>query len=449
MAQALSEEEFQRMQAQLLELRTQNYQLADQLRKQNAEVNSLRQKSSNVEKDLAKAQKAVTKSKKAQEVDALLNENEMLQGKLHSQEDDFRLQNTTLMQELSRLCTQIEELEAENKQIKDGAPVSDTASQSSPVDGELLRLQAENTALQRNMAALQQRYEKELSALRQRQLDDANVQDVDITDGLIPDTDQQQEGSEKEAQEPTKTLLEKLEQTESKCSKLEQRLKECNDMELKWEMEREEKKLLKEQIDALEAWKQSEVNKLQEEISKLSEKLKKKQESFLHLQSEKEALYNDSRTKIEEVQQRKEEELKSLGVRNQRLQQEAQTANQNLAELKEQIQKVQKEHEVTLQALRDQVDCQSAECQEQVESILSENDALRTGLAALEQIQTAKTQEMNILRDQVMSLTLEMQQRQAEVEALIAQRDDLSTQLQMLSYEILDNGLQKLPQYRR
>ncbi|XP_078394105.1 GRIP1-associated protein 1-like, partial [Cetorhinus maximus] len=159
---------------------------------------------------------------------------------------------------------------------------------------------------------------------------------------------------------------------------------------------------------------------------------------FLRLQSEKEALYNDSRTKIEEVQQRKEEELKSLNARNQRLQQEAQTANQSLADLKDYLQKLQKEHDVVLQTLRDQVECQSAECQEQVESILSENDALRTGLAALEQIQTAKTQEMNVLRDQVMSLTLEVQQRQSDLEALMAQRDDLSSQLQGVSQA---NGL--------
>lgn len=36
-------------------------------------------------------------------MEALLGENEMLQGKLHSQEDDFRLQNSTLMQELSKV----------------------------------------------------------------------------------------------------------------------------------------------------------------------------------------------------------------------------------------------------------------------------------------------------------------------------------------------------------
>lgn len=38
-----------------------------------------------------------------QEVDALLSENEMLQVKLQSQEEDFRLQNSTLMAELSKV----------------------------------------------------------------------------------------------------------------------------------------------------------------------------------------------------------------------------------------------------------------------------------------------------------------------------------------------------------
>ncbi|XP_059499950.1 GRIP1-associated protein 1 isoform X2 [Stegostoma tigrinum] len=301
MAQALSEEEFQRMQAQLLELRTQNYQLSDQVRKQNAELSSLRQKSSNVERDLAKAQK---------EVDALLSENEMLQGKLHSQEDDFRLQNTTLMQELSKLCSQIEELEAENKRIKEGCPVSGTAPPPSQLDGELLRLQAENTALQKNMAALQQRYEAEIHALRQSEEKHDHGQEMDIVDGQGPDAELKDE-VEEGPQDSNKTLLDKLEQAEAKCTKLEERLKELNEMELKWETEQEEKRLLKEQLQALEASKQLELNKLQDDISKVSEKLKKKHESFLRLQAEKEALYNDSRTKIEEVQQRKEEDLKS------------------------------------------------------------------------------------------------------------------------------------------
>ncbi|XP_072102335.1 GRIP1-associated protein 1 isoform X3 [Mobula birostris] len=396
-------------------------------------MNSLRLRSTNVEKDLAKAQKAVTKSKKAQEVDALLSENEMLQGKLHSQEDDFRLQNSTLMQELSKLCAQIEELEAENRQLKEKAPGSDSNPAGTPVDGELLRLQAENTALQRNLAALQHRYDQEVQATRHGEDQEASGSEVAILDGQGVDGSTREDVADeiqKEAQESSKATLEKMEQLESKCAKLEQKLKDFNEMELKCETEREEKRLVKEQLQSLEISKQSELSKLQEEVTKLSEKLKKKQESFLRLQTEKEALYNDSRTKIDEIQQRRDEEMKALTARNQRLQQEAQAANQSLSDLKEHLQKVQKEHEVMVQGVRDQMECQSAECQEQVESMLSENDALRTGLAALEQIQTAKTQEVNQLRDQVTSLTLDIQQRQGEVEGLVAERDDLNSQLQ-------------------
>jgi len=40
-----------------------------------------------------------------QEFEQLLQENESLQRKLMSQEDEFRLQNETLMQELNRVST--------------------------------------------------------------------------------------------------------------------------------------------------------------------------------------------------------------------------------------------------------------------------------------------------------------------------------------------------------
>ncbi|XP_068855163.1 GRIP1-associated protein 1-like [Aphelocoma coerulescens] len=44
----------------------------------------------------------------------------MLQGKLQSQEDDFRLQNSTLLRELAKLCAQIEGLEEENRRLQGG-----------------------------------------------------------------------------------------------------------------------------------------------------------------------------------------------------------------------------------------------------------------------------------------------------------------------------------------
>jgi hypothetical protein len=46
-------------------------------------------------------QKSISRSRKAKDIDLLVNENENLQAKLEAQEEDFRLQNQTLLQELS------------------------------------------------------------------------------------------------------------------------------------------------------------------------------------------------------------------------------------------------------------------------------------------------------------------------------------------------------------
>uniref|UniRef100_A0A8C1WBN5 GRIP1 associated protein 1 n=1 Tax=Cyprinus carpio TaxID=7962 RepID=A0A8C1WBN5_CYPCA len=345
MAQALSEEEFHRMQAQLLELRTQNYQLSDELRKNTAELNSVRQKTSNLEKDYVKAQKVVA-FLVFSEVDALLNENKMLQGKLHSQEDDFRLQNSTLMQELSKLCSQIEQLELENRRLREGQGLEGPASSpaSGPVDAELLRLQAENSALQKKLKGERSSCIKSSSVFPHKHF---RIRIKGIV--YYP-------------------------------------FKKCVSLCFSY--------------------------------------------SFQRLQVEKEALYNDSRTKIDEIQQRKEEELKSINLRVQKLQTDLMSANQNVAELKEQLQSKQKEHEMAIHALKDQVACQSAVSQEQVEGMLSENDALRTNLAALEQIQTVKTQELNLMREQNLTLNAELQQKRTEQESFLAQRDDLNSQLQ-------------------
>lgn len=420
------------MQAQLLELRTQNYQLSDDLRKNSAELNAVRQKNVVLERDFVKAQKALNKSKKAQEVEALLSENEMLQGKLHSQEEDFRLQNSTLMTELSKLCTQIEQLEQENQGLKEGGGTSASrpASRpaSSPVDGELLRLQAENSTLQKKMKVLQERYDKEV----QRQaVAHSNQSATTETEGSA-DANGVSDVTGRGEEPAAEGANERLEQTEAQLGHTEKQLHGLSEksvekivakqaalgwsaalcpithcfgpeLEMALTTEQEEKRLLREQVQHLEASKQAEISRLQEEVTKLSDKLKKKQESFQRLQGEKEALYNDSRTKIDEINQKKEEELKTMNTRVQKLQADVVAANQVTAELREQLQSKDKEHELAVHALRDQ-------------------------------IQTAKTQEMNLLREQQEALTVELQQRRAEQESLLAQRDDLDSQLQESSF---------------
>uniref|UniRef100_A0A8C5AH63 GRIP1 associated protein 1 n=1 Tax=Gadus morhua TaxID=8049 RepID=A0A8C5AH63_GADMO len=350
MAQALSEEEFHRMQAQLLELRTQNYQLSDDLRKNSAELGVLRQKTGVLERDLGKAQKVnynMSGHVTQQEVDALLGETAMLQGKLHSQEEDFRLQNSTLIAELSKLCTQIEQLEQDNQRLKEVGGASATSPAPTPVpdsapahdNTELLRVQAENSALQNKMAGV--------------------CSSFHIHACLYPYA----------------------------CVHMDVRVYPLPSL-----------------LPSLSSYRLSRyhLSSYRVSLSRLS--------SFQRLQGEKEALYNDSRTKIDEINQKKEDDLKSLNLRIQKLQTDLGAANQVKAA------------------------SQTAVSQEQVEIILQENDALRTNLAALEQIQTVKTQEVNLLREQQGALSAELQQRRAEQESLLAQRDDLTSQIQEASF---------------
>ncbi|XP_014830513.1 PREDICTED: GRIP1-associated protein 1 isoform X2 [Poecilia mexicana] len=418
-SQALSEEEFHRMQAQLLELRTQNYQLSDDLRKNSAELNAVRLKLSVLERDLVKAQKALNKSKKAQEVDALLSENEMLQGKLHSQEDDFRLQNSTLMAELSKLCTQIEQLETENRRLQEGGGASGPPADSAcgPADGELLRLQAENAALHKKLRALQERFDGELQRPPVAHGDQSVATETDGPAGTnrVSDVAGGGAGAGPEGTNQREELTQSgLQQSEQQRHELQLQ------MEVEVNTEREEKRLLREQLLVPQASRLADVSRLQDDIIKLTDKIKKKQESFQRLQTEKEALYNDSRTKIDEINQRREEEVKAANLRLQKLQSDLTAANQMAVELKEQLESKETQHQAALQALKDQAANRSALSQEQVDVVLLENDALRTNLAALEQIQTSKTQELNLLREQQ--------------EALAAQRDDLSSQLQESSF---------------
>ena len=55
-------------------------------------------------KEYHKALKTLEKSRKARDVEMLFSENEALQRKLVTQEEEFRLQNETLLQELKMVC---------------------------------------------------------------------------------------------------------------------------------------------------------------------------------------------------------------------------------------------------------------------------------------------------------------------------------------------------------
>uniref|UniRef100_A0A8C6VYN7 GRIP1 associated protein 1 n=1 Tax=Nothobranchius furzeri TaxID=105023 RepID=A0A8C6VYN7_NOTFU len=281
----------------------------------------------------------------------------MLQGKLLSQEDDFRLQNTTLMTELSKLCTQIEQLEQENQLLKEeggaSAPSRHPSSSSTSVNGEQLRLQAENSTLQKKLKG-------ESDFNRSRTWFNVFSQQ-DTTWGHVRRT----WGHERRTWGH-----------ESKTWGHENKT---------WGHERR-------------TWGHENKTWGHEPNARACVRVCVCMCVCVCV----------CRTKIDEINQRKDEELKMVNLRVQKLQSDITASNQAAN--------------------------QSAVSQEQVDNILQENDALRTNLAALEQIQTVKVQEMSLLREQQETLTAELQQRRADQEKLLAQRDDLSSQLQESSF---------------
>jgi len=96
-----SELDFQRLQETLLELKTRNYTLEDQSKKQRSALGEAQAKATVLQQELTKAQRTIERSKKLSDVQKLLQENDNMQRKLLAQEEDFRLQNQTLLNELS------------------------------------------------------------------------------------------------------------------------------------------------------------------------------------------------------------------------------------------------------------------------------------------------------------------------------------------------------------
>ncbi|XP_052781589.1 GRIP1-associated protein 1-like [Mya arenaria] len=290
MASALSDDEFHRMQLQLIELRTEKYELESQNKKFERECQTLRETAEHADKELQKALKAINKSKKAKEVEGLLAENDSLQFKLHSQEEDFRVQNQTLLQELNKLCTSNEDLEKQISEIKEaGCGGTGPSPETGQLEDEIRRLQAQNAALQKNIAGLQSK---------------ASTPEQDVVDGST-------------MSEPP---VEQLDTQGADTSETFQ--KRIEELQLNLDTEAEEKRILKDELSEKEEKHSKDLRTLQEEAERVAEKLKKKQESYLQLQIEKEKSFKEQSAKLEELQASKDRDQKYYSDQIAKLQQE-------------------------------------------------------------------------------------------------------------------------------
>ncbi|KAF8781715.1 GRIP1-associated protein 1 like protein [Argiope bruennichi] len=268
MATSLSDEEFNRMQTQLLELRTKNYTLGEKNVKIQTDLLQANQVLEETKKELARCQKIIARSKNAKDIEQLVQENESLQQKLQMQEDEFRLQNETLMKEISSLVSENERFQKELELVKAQTLVSSDLQNQ----GDRIKLEAENAALKKIIS----NYETNGTNSEGNETDKSNRLDLDLQ---------------------LNTVL-------------------------------EEKRLLQENVKKVESEFREKLMKLQNENDKLTEKLKKKQESFLILQEEKEKLYNENKTVIQNMQLSKNSEIQQLKEQAQNMQLELKKALQ-------------------------------------------------------------------------------------------------------------------------
>lgn len=442
MASALSEEEFHRMQLQLLELRTNNYELDSKCKRQEREYFGLKEKYEECEKELQRAYKAINKSKRAKDVEILIQENDALQRKLQSQEDEFRLQNETLMQELSHLVASNEAFEkrlnTSNDKKEEQATTSVSKTEVAELGDEVRRLQALNVALQKNLKGCQDRYEKQLLSLKQQlklngsstsstppQEENDNHQ-VDGGSGISP-----QLSSDENFHDCQDTLgedilnNEKLQNILQSPSK-EDYIKDLNALRLNLDTELEENRILKEQLINTEKKFQSQVISLEEEIEKLTEKLKKKQESYVHLQEEKEHYFKEAESKLEQLQSARDRDQKYYCDHINKLQTELESKRQALDTSQHSATLRIKELEDLVITLQQQVDATNIVNTQQLDDM---EQKYRQKINALETQLAAQAQQLDDYKVQ-----LQESQRASEhtLEMLYAAQQERDTQIQSL-----------------
>ncbi|XP_064399801.1 GRIP1-associated protein 1-like [Halichondria panicea] len=269
---SIEKSEFERLQTQLIDLRTANYTVKEEHSKLKTEVTQLQSTLQTQTRELEKANKTIQRSKKAREVSALVEENDRLQQKMETQEEDFRLQNKTLMDELSRVMDEKEHASSElddlrqrtaNKLGGDSPKMGEAGGVASE---EVTYLKAENSALQKSIQTLQERL-------------------TDHTDSGEGNGEQSEDSGTTE-----KVLA----------------------LELRLATEEEEKKLLRQQLEELQVSVRKQQAELQSELDKWMDKAKKKQDSLVQLQEEKEKHFQESRSSFEEMVRSKDHQIGGL-----------------------------------------------------------------------------------------------------------------------------------------
>ncbi|XP_065178283.1 GRIP1-associated protein 1-like [Sycon ciliatum] len=391
MAQQLSAEEFSRLQSQLIELRTENYQLREKGSKLETEVTGLRSKVTTQDREIQLKRVTsllpISKSSKKQKQDfeATLEENDALYKKVERLEDEHRKQQSTLMQELAKVHDELEQTRRERDRLRgDGtepgaaaATVGSVSAAHSTVDvddGELRHLQAQNAVLQKTLTSTRESMQQQIQALEARlQGDSADGADACAL-ASASEADQQQGILSAEVQMKLDTAL-------------------------------EEKRLIEERLKQQMARHEEALSKAQEEASKWSEKARKKQDSLRQLQEEKDTLIRDNDAAVASMRTSHDEELQRVMQQSARMQQELGNANEELHSLRD-----------TETSLRSQAASSASSASKTEVELRQTVDTLRQDVARLEdELNTSISSKQQIVMGQVEELETTVKELQGKI----------------------------------
>ncbi|XP_037071783.1 GRIP1-associated protein 1-like [Pollicipes pollicipes] len=323
MHQGISEEEFTQLQNQFLALKATNYALEEDKRKQASALAEHQSRLQRSDREVARLQQVVDKSKKAREVELILQTNASLEKKLVSQEDDFRLQNQTLLQELSVYVSANEKLEKELQALQDGKP----ELLESQYAEEVLHLRAESEALRQELAAVRDQTATELAQLRHKvaALTEVNAQleraarPDDADPVLTEDSEYVEVGSAEVCyKKAASSAHELLEVAEQRIQELQEDIQQYADMRLALDTTRRELDMARDEARRLRDG--GAAAGRDPEAEQLPAKLARKQESYLRLQEEMEALRQSKQAEIDDLRLQQQRDAAEARERTQRYQ---------------------------------------------------------------------------------------------------------------------------------
>eukprot|EP00112_Aurelia_sp_Birch-Aquarium-sp1_P011792 Seg2480.2 transcript_id=Seg2480.2/GoldUCD/mRNA.D3Y31 product="GRIP1-associated protein 1" protein_id=Seg2480.2/GoldUCD/D3Y31 len=337
----ISADEFNRLQTQLIELRTQNYEIAEKYKKTKNENDVLQETVNSKDKELQKVGKlaklpgfqgfqAFTKNKNKKNYDEIAEENDRLVRQMQRHEEDFNLQNKTLLQEVSRLSAENDTMEAELKKLKDAR------SRELDENDEMRRIKAENTVLHKKLQDYEVRNQrKEEDSTDNDSTDQVDSKEVDEQHSKHTDIDEylnsfretiktslsklisKTHGEHDNDKENAEFSQERSDFIEIIVIEFKDLLKRApttrsgsitnNDISVRLETEEAENRLLRDQLKEEREKTRAEIESLKTENEKLTEKAKRKQESYMQLHEEKEKLHKEKRHLEEEWIKTKEQ----------------------------------------------------------------------------------------------------------------------------------------------